>query len=85
MATDFVARAFSALPLVGPVCLLLALGSLVMTGDVNLSVRPGFGMAPLFILRGGAPRGTGDRRNMPVSEGWHTQANIFQPVMTLSW
>lgn len=66
-------------PLVGHAgdCFFLALGSEVMTGVDNRSVRPGFGMAPLFIFRGGAPRGTGDRLNIPVSEGWHTQANIF--------
>lgn len=57
-------------------CLFLVLGSLVITG-ARRKVLPGLGMAPRLIFRGGAPRGTGDLRKIPVSAGWHTQASIF--------
>jgi hypothetical protein len=50
-------------------------GGSVIT-DVSLTVLPGRGTAPV-ILSGGAPNGTGDRRNIPGSAGWQTQASIF--------
>ncbi|EFA02677.1 hypothetical protein TcasGA2_TC008398 [Tribolium castaneum] len=46
-----------------------------MTGAVKRTLLPGLGTAPIFS--GGAPKGTGDRRKIPGSAGWQTQANIF--------